>query len=416
MVGEGGDRTSRLTLMCRDHEVVEFTWNHRLSRVTGKSSLLEAAYLPYGCMNGAGKFANTELTAWITDRSIPDFRPSARERLGELGYSSAADLLASGFGLSLSDQFWLRLKGSDSKWADVNCFDNDFPQELGELLLLHDNSSIPELLERLRRSEVLLKSSPDAALNGNLPKRWRIEPDGARVLVKAGRPGNRYQEPFNEVVVTDLCRRLLEEGDYVPYAFEDNGFALWACACPTMVDAATELVPAYQIYKSHKRGNSESLCGFFNRVCAEHGIDSRKAVEKMIVIDFLVANFDRHWSNIGVLVDTETRQWLRVAPLFDTGESLWCDKETREAFGGYTMTKQGMNRPFSRDLDGQVDRFCEDLTWYDPARLVGFCDSAAEVLLKDPFIANDPGRIEKTRDAIQTRIRLMNDVVRRKAG
>ena len=152
------------------------------------------------------------------------------------------------------------------------------------------------------------------------------------------------------------------------------------CTCPTMVDAHTELVPAYQICKSHKRGNGESLCAFFNRVCAEHGVDSRESVEKMLVVDFLSANFDRHWNNFGVLVDAETRQRLRVAPIFDTGESFWCDRETREAFGGYKMPKQVMNRPFSRDLDSQAERFCGDLKWYNPDRLTGFCDSAAEAL------------------------------------
>ena len=146
MVGGGGDRTSRLTLMCRDHEAVEFAWSHRLSRVVGKSSLQEVAYLPYGCMNSAGKFSNVELTAWMVGRAIPDFRPTARERLSELGYSSAAELLASRFGLSLSDQFWSRPEGLGAQWADINCFENDFPQEFGELLLPHDNSSIPELV------------------------------------------------------------------------------------------------------------------------------------------------------------------------------------------------------------------------------------------------------------------------------
>lgn len=134
------------------------------------------------------------------------------------------------------------------------------------------------------------------------------------MLVKAGKPSNRYQEPFNEVVATVLCARLLETSDFVPYTFEDNGFASWTCACPTMVDSRTELVPAYQVCKSHKRGNSESLCEFFSRVCARYGIDSRKSVEKMLVIDFLAANFDRHWNNFGVLVDTETRQWRPPRP------------------------------------------------------------------------------------------------------
>ena len=89
MTSEDGGRISRLMLMCRDHEVVEFAWSHRFSKVVGKSSLRETAYVPYGCMDSAGKFTSTGLTAWMVDRAIPDLRPSARERLDELGYSSA---------------------------------------------------------------------------------------------------------------------------------------------------------------------------------------------------------------------------------------------------------------------------------------------------------------------------------------
>ena len=37
---------SRLTLMCRDHEVAEFTWNHDHQTVTGKTHIIDAAHAP----------------------------------------------------------------------------------------------------------------------------------------------------------------------------------------------------------------------------------------------------------------------------------------------------------------------------------------------------------------------------------
>lgn len=54
-------------------------------------------------------------------------------------------------------------------------------------------------------------------------KCWRIEPDGPRVLVKAGRPGNRYQEPFNEVVVTGFCDFAAEVLRKDPFVANDPG-------------------------------------------------------------------------------------------------------------------------------------------------------------------------------------------------
>ena len=37
---------SRLTLMCSDHELAEFTWNHDRQAVTGKTHVLDAAHAP----------------------------------------------------------------------------------------------------------------------------------------------------------------------------------------------------------------------------------------------------------------------------------------------------------------------------------------------------------------------------------
>ena len=85
--------------------------------------------------------------------------------------------------------------------------------------------------------------------------------------------------------------------------------------------------------------------------CAAHGLDVREDVEKMLVVDYLMANFDRHWNNFGVLIDSESREWLRAAPVFDTGESLWCDRELSQPFDGYTTPRAGMMRPFARKLD-----------------------------------------------------------------
>ena len=166
---------SRLTLMCSDHEVAEFTWNHDRQAVTGKTHVLDAAHAPLMATDPSGNITRDRLSSWFKNRGIPDFRPDAADRLRAVGYPSAASLMASGFGASLSDQYWIRPAGSASTWRDVNCFENDFSEELGELLLPHDASSVPSLIEKIRGNADLLASSPDAALNGNLPKRWTIE-------------------------------------------------------------------------------------------------------------------------------------------------------------------------------------------------------------------------------------------------
>ena len=397
---------SRLTLMCRDHEVAEFTWNHDRQAVTGKTHIIDAAHAPLMSTDPSGNITRDRLSNWFKNRGIPDFRPDAADRLRAVGYPSAASLMASGFGASLSDHYWIRPAGSASTWRDVNCFENDFSEELGELLLPHDASSVPSLIEKIRGNADLLASSPDAALNGNLPKRWTIE-GGQRMLVKSGRSSGRFQEPFNEKIASVLCSRLLDEGDYVAYELEDGGFMKWTSRCKPMTDQVTEFVPAWALLCSSKRPSDLGLHDFYVSACAAHGLDVREDVEKMLVIDYLMANFDRHWNNFGVLIDSESREWLRAAPVFDTGEALWCDRELSQPFDGYTIPRAGMMRPFARKIDEQLGRYCRDLSWFDPSGLKGFSEEACDILLGNPFIANERGRIDKIREAIDLRAMML---------
>ena len=397
---------SRLTLMCRDHEIAELTWNHDRQAVTGKTHIFDASHAPLMSVDPHGSITRDRLSTWFKNRSIPDFRPDAVERLRAVGFPSAASLMASGFGASLSDQYWIRPAGSVSTWRDVNCFENDFSEELGELLLPHDASSVPSLIEKIRGDADILASSPDAALNGNLPKRWTIE-GGQRVLVKSGRASGRFQEPFNEKIASVLCSQLLDEGGYVAYELEDGGFMKWASRCKPMTDQATEFVPAYALLCASKRPSDLGLYDFYVSTCAAHGLDVRKDVEKMLVIDYLMANFDRHWNNFGVLIDSESREWLRAAPIFDTGAALWCDRELAQPFNDYTTPRAGMMRPFARRIDDQVERNCRDLSWLDPSGFKDFSEQACDILLGNPFVANEPGRIDKIRAAIDLRIKAL---------
>ena len=273
---------SRLTLMCSDHEVAEFTWNHDRQAVTGKTHVLDAAHAPLMATDPSGNITRDRLSSWFKNRGIPDFRPDAADRLRAVGYPSAASLMASGFGASLSDQYWIRPAGSASTWRDVNCFENDFSEELGELLLPHDASSVPSLIEKIRGNADLLASSPDAALNGNLPKRWTIE-GGQRMLVKSGRSSGRFQEPFNEKIASVLCSRLLDEGEVVPAG--ETGKPAGVRAQAPAPEPLRLVVPCIVAGIGCRRGAcAEAIEEAFLLACGQAGI-SPSAVRKAATID-----------------------------------------------------------------------------------------------------------------------------------
>lgn len=72
---------SRLTLMCRDHEVAEFTWNHDRQAVTGKTHVFDAGHAPLMSVDPYGNITRDRLSIWFKNRGIPDFRPDAVERI-----------------------------------------------------------------------------------------------------------------------------------------------------------------------------------------------------------------------------------------------------------------------------------------------------------------------------------------------
>lgn len=42
----------------------------------------------------------------------------------------------------------------------------------------------------------------------------------------------------------------------------------------------------------------------------------------MFMLDFILANEDRHLGNFGIIRDVETLEWISVCPVFDTGIGL----------------------------------------------------------------------------------------------
>ena len=46
----------------------------------------------------------------------------------------------------------------------------------------------------------------------------------------------------------------------------------------------------------------------------------------MILTDFIISNTDRHLNNFGILRDGDTLEFVSMAPIFDSGNSMFFDK------------------------------------------------------------------------------------------
>lgn len=252
----------------------------------------------------------TNLSEWFKGRGIPSWRDKLDLLMQRLNINTPTELLDKAFGLSLSDQYWIKPYDSNIKYDDINFFDHDFDySEFLEASLSINSKTI--------KKEASLKT-PNNTTDGMLKKAWIIE-NGTRYLLKGGYK-NEILQPFNEALASEICNRL--GFSHVTYTL-DTYKDMVVSKCPCFINKDTELITCYQIKNDMKRHDTEEDLEEYIKKLEEKGIENaREKVENMYILDFLIMNEDRHLNNFGIIRDVNTLKWLDVAPIFDNGMAL----------------------------------------------------------------------------------------------
>jgi len=250
------------------------------------------------------------LNYWWKNRAVPIGQGNIKKILEQEGLLASKDYLLKNLGLSLTDYYWIKPSNSGLTWKDVNLFDNDFKENL---TIVGGNSQEKEF-----------QYSPSSSLQGQLEKSWVIV-DNERVLIK-GNSDNLSSESINEVIATEVHKGQGYD-NYTAYKLMQVAGSEYdyGCMSKSFTSSKKELVSAYDIVTSEKQPNDISTYEFFIQLCAQNGIDEeqlRADLEYQIMTDFILTNKDRHLNNIAVLRDAESLQFLRMAPIFDTGMSF----------------------------------------------------------------------------------------------
>jgi hypothetical protein len=270
-------------------------------------------------INSDNKIKNImNLNSWLERRSIPSSRENVDKVLQKYNQKSTVALQMINNGLSLTDHYWFCKSTENLNWNKYNFFDNEFSTEIGEVFFKH------------KSDRPLDKLQPDSSLNGMLKKRWIIK-DGLRYLQKGG-TGEEWQEPFNEVFASNIMN--LVNVDHVEYKIEKDDDGKYYSLCTCMVDKNTEYLNAHYVLDFFPNKNRKEINDYehFIKCCENKGIQSaRNDLEKMIGIDYLIVNTDRHHGNFGIIRNANNLKWLKICPVFDSGTSLWCDRTTIHA-------------------------------------------------------------------------------------
>lgn len=264
-----------------------------------------------------GSLNNSKFADWWKNRYIPEKRDGLKKALENAGYESTSCALIKNLALSLTDCYWIRPRNSDLKWEDVNLFSNDFNDPIGE------GQFNSKAKVKIKKNKYDVGSS-----SGELKKKWFIDIDGKRVLVK-GNFGNSFQQSLNEVFISNIHQQLgtkyLLKYELIKMK-DENGISIVACKCDNFCNENTEFVSALEIIDSKKLKGSTNPFNLFREGCIELGIkevDFDNYMDYLIMTDFLFTNTDRHLKNLGILRNPDNLKVIGFSPIFDNGNSMF---------------------------------------------------------------------------------------------
>lgn len=306
-------------LMNKNTPVMLIDYSKVDNAITNIIEIYNIEYAPLAIFNAYNDKSQSlvkESNAWFRGRGIPSWRKDLENLLEKLNVSSPEELLNKSFSLSLSDQYWLKDSEISIKWEDINFFTNDFEYEA------YLEASLDSSSNEISTDKNVLRS-PNNTTDGMLQKGWIIE-NGKRVLVKGTYTFNR-EEPFNEWLASQVCKRL--GFPYCNYTIDFINNEKLVSKCENFVSSDEEIISAYDIYKSVKKPNNINDYEHYINILEQHNVpDARKNVASMFLVDYILMNTDRHMKNFGVIRNVNTLKWERTAPIFDTGQSMQCDK------------------------------------------------------------------------------------------
>ena len=328
------------------------------------------AKLPF--LSVSSKTMEDRLAEWIMNRGIPVTRQRIKTDLHGLDIKNVHDYMISNLGLSLTDHYWICPKESNYTWDTINLYTNDFKSAYS--LDLRDD-----------KKKIAGKTNfvPSASLKGDLKKKWIIDQNGIRRLVK-GNYNNTCRQSLCEVLAT-LIHKRQDKFEYTPYSLiqiSSEGQVITGCECPNFTNINTEFVSAIDIVNGIKKSNQENYYESYIKYCGMHGIDEnymRAFMEYQILTDFIITNTDRHLNNFGVIRNSKTFELIKPAPIFDSGNSMFYNTSNIKA--DYELLNIGVNS--FKKYEIELLKYVTNPILVDISKLPSQ-EEVMELFLKDP--------------------------------
>lgn len=241
------------------------------------------------------KIKNADL--WLETRAIDSHRANSRLLKKALRLAEKDDIstVVHVNGATITDNYWIRPIGSDLAYADVRFSDDYFSN-----LALKGGYDSFNRAANSKRSK-----TPELTNIGSFEKCWKLR-DGKWWMYKKA----SHDELFSELFVCELGRAL---GMKMAYYERGEGYIK---SLDFTDGASVNFEPA-----SAFMGDNEEyadVVAALETLCPQAIPD----YVRMIFLDTVVANPDRHTNNFGLLRDTVTGELVGFAPNYDNNMAL----------------------------------------------------------------------------------------------
>jgi hypothetical protein len=278
------------------------------------------------------------ILGWLAGRVLSIDRKNAKKILNSFGFSQSQDSITKAGialkfrGQTLKDDYWIKFEDEDIKYNEIS-LRNQNPSNKMIQLALHGRSSVVADKGSVEAQDIMTV--------GSYAKSWIREEDGL-YLYKAGINKN-VNESLIEVSVSNILDKFNVRHLRYEKAMHEG---VVCCKCKCMSDMDHSIVHAAEVRELFDVSDGEqdenydlldgALCGgfqlddyldklteyyragderFLNWVSSDKRFSND--FHKMIVIDYLIANEDRHSQNWGFYMDNRTGELNMLHPLYD---------------------------------------------------------------------------------------------------
>ena len=273
---------------------------------TGKARIISEQFMPYDLyldeeeaesydidlrLNNLNNFYH-----WCASRVLSLDRKYAKEILNSIGAAQAvtdrdrAEISLSYHCVSLTDVFWVRKKGEDATFRELNLYDNSL------------NKAVVEISLKGRQMTVTNRElAPDLSTKGCFPKAWIRDKEGFRLLKDGDGDAVR-----RELLASRICQCF----DIPQVIYEEDCFE-------------GEPVTRSGLITSKERSMVSKMA--FDIYACNHGLDTLDVCRSldpntyygMNILDYLTGNTDRHPENWGFFIDNSTNKYFALYPVMD---------------------------------------------------------------------------------------------------